>query len=539
MRVDQHYSTPIQHHNPIELPSTTAMWHGDRLTVYEPTRYVDAAQHGLAAQLGLAPDRVRVISRFIGGHFGSKLALSQHTAICALAARRLARPVRLEVSRADQFTVANHRTETRHRVRLGASRAGRLLAVGHEATTVSSRFDAFAMEGTDVSTALYAAETVAAEERLARVDRNTPGPMRAPPEVPFLFALESAMDELAHTLQVDPVDLRRRNDTAVDPVTGKAFTTRPLMRCFDAAAAAFGWSRRDPRPRATLRDGWWIGQGCAAAARPTKIGPAAIRLVQDATGAVRIETAHHEIGNGLYTLLATIASERLAVPLDQVTVVLGDSALPPAGISGGSSTTTSLANALGQACDALRQQPSGAREVRFDYAPAGAGPDALDKLRDGKIKLLTLPQDKLAWAFGAHMVEVRVHAATGEVRVARHVGAFAAGRVLNPLTARNQYLGGMVWGQSSALLEQTEVDPRTAIYLNRDLADYLVPTAADVAEQVVIMVEDDDAEVNPERVKGLGELGIIGVNAAIANAVFNATGVRLRDLPIRLETLLT
>lgn len=536
--VDARYTTPIQHHNPIELPSTTCTWEGDELTVFEPTRYIVAAQHGLAAQLGLRPEQVRVVAPFIGGHFGSKLALSQHTAICALAARRLGRPVRLEVSRRDQFTIANHRTETRHRIRLGATRDGRLLAVGHDAATVTSRFDTFAMEGTDVSTALYAAQAVSGEERLGRVDRNTPGPMRAPPEVPFLFALESAMDELADALGLDPVELRRRNDTLVDPVTGKPFTTRPLMRCFDAAAQAFDWSRRVARPRATLRDGWWIGHGCASAARPVKIGPASLRVRQAADGAVRIETAHHEIGNGLYTLLATIASERLGVPLDRITVALGDSALPPAGISGGSSSTTSLANALAMACAELQRRPEGAREVLFDYTPPGAGEKALDDLRAGHIKLMTLPDDKLAWAFGAHMVEARVHAQTGEVRVTRHVGAFAAGRVLNPLAARNQYLGGMAWGLSSALLEKTEIDPRTGVYMNRDLAEYLVPTAADIAEQVVVMVPDEDAAVNGEGVKGLGELGIIGVAAAVANAVHNATGTRVRNLPIRAEMIL-
>ncbi|MEG3159404.1 xanthine dehydrogenase family protein molybdopterin-binding subunit [Sphingomonas sp. LB2R24] len=536
--IDEFYTTPVQHHNPIELPSTTCRWDGDHLTVYEPTRFVSAAQHGLAAQLDLDPAKVRIVSPFIGGHFGAKLALSQHTAICALAARRLQRTVRLDVNRADQFSIANHRTETSHRIRLAADCEGRLRGVGHAADVVSSRFDAFAMEGTDVSTALYAADAIVAEERLGRVDRNTPGPMRAPPEVPYLFAIESALDELAHTLDMDPVDLRRRNEAQVDPVTGKPFTTRPMMRCFDAAAEAFGWSARRRRPRTALCDGWWVGYGCAAAARPVKTGPVAIRLVRSETGAVRVETGHHEIGNGLYTLLAAVASERLCVPLDAVTVSLGDTDLPAAGISGGSSTTTSLVHALAQACAELLMMPVGAREVYLEYVPPGSDAGTQAALRTGHMKLSSASEEKLAWTFGAHMVEVRVNSVSGEVRVARHVGAFAAGRVLNPVAARGQFLGGMIWGQGSALFEKTEIDERTGAYINRDLGEYLVPTAADVGELEAIVVADDDTEVNREGVKGLGEIGIIGVNAAIANAVFNATGIRVRDLPIRLESLL-
>ncbi|USI72781.1 xanthine dehydrogenase family protein molybdopterin-binding subunit [Sphingomonas morindae] len=537
--IDSRYTTPVQHHNPIELPSTTCVWAGDQLTVFEPSRHIVAAQHGLAAQLGLAPAQVRVVAHFLGGHFGSKLALSQHSALCALAARRLGRPVRLEISRRDQFSIANHRSETAHRVRLAAAADGRLLGIGHDAASVSSRFDRFVMEGSDVSTALYGAEAVAAQERLGRVDRNTPGPMRAPPEVPFLFALESAMDELAHALACDPIALRRRNETAVDPVTGQAFTTRPLLRCFDAAAEAFDWSRRPSRPRTLARDGWWIGFGCASAARPVKISPVMLRLRQDEAGAVRIETAHHEIGNGLYTLLAMIASERLGVPIGRVTVALGDTLLPAAGISGGSSTTTSLANALGEACAALVAQPPGARETVVRYRPPGSEGTVLEDLAQGHITLATAPGDRIGWAFGAHMIELHVHQATGALRVVRHVGAFAAGRVLNPLAARSQYLGGMAWGLGSALFEKTEIDPRTGAYVNRDLAEYLVPCAADIQGQQVVLVPDDDPAVNPEGVKGLGELGIIGVAAAVANAVFNATGVRLRDLPIRPEQLMT
>lgn len=533
--VDQRYTTPIQHHNPIELPSTICFWSGDDLTVWEPTRFVNAAQHGLAAQLGIEPEHVRVIAQTIGGHFGSKLALSQHTVLCALAAKRTGRPVHLEIGRRDAFTIANHRTETRHHIRLGADRDGRFVALGHDAETVTSQFDDFAMEGTDVSTGLYACSAIAATEQVVRVDRNTPGPMRAPPEVPFLFALESAVDEMAAALAIDPILLRRRNDTLVDPVTGHPFTTRLLMRCFDVGAEAFGWRAGPPRSHARREGDWLVGQGCAAAARPVKIAPARIRVTRTPDAAL-IETAHHEIGNGIATVLAMMASERLDLPIAAIEVRLGDTALPAAGLSGGSSTTTSLANALGQACTVLRGRLSGVAEIGF--VPPGADVDALRKLDQGKMTLATPPAGKLAWAFGAHFVEVRVHASTCEIQVRRHVAAFAAGRILNPLTARSQLLGGMVWGHGSALLEETMVDPRTGTYVNEDLADYLVPTAADIGELTALTVVDEDREADGEGVKGLGEIGIIGANAAIANAVFDATGHRIRTLPIRIEALL-
>ncbi len=533
--VDQRYATPIQHHNPIELPGTICLWSGEDLTVWEPTRFVAAARHGLAAQLGIAPERVRVIARLLGGHFGSKLALSQHTALCALAARRVGRPVHLEVGRRDGFTVANHRSETRHRVRLGADPGGRFVALSHDALTATSRFDDFAMEGTDVTTALYACPAIAATERVARVDRNTPGPMRAPPEVPYLFALESAVDEMAAALALDPVELRRRNDTLADPVTGRPFTTRALMRCLDAGAAAFGWRAGPPGSRARREGDWLVGQGCAAAARPAKTAPARIRVTRSADAAL-VETAHHEIGNGIATVLAVMASERLGLPVGAIEVRLGDTALPAAGLSGGSSTTASLANALAQACAALGGRDSGVVEVGF--VPAGAAEGALQALDGGRLALSAPLGGRLAWTFGAHFVEVRVHAATCEVEVRRHVGAFAAGRILNPMAARSQLLGGMVWGHGSALLEETLVDPRTGAYVNEDLAEYLVPVAADIGGLVALTVDDEDREADPEGVKGLGEIGVIGVNAAIANAVFDATGRRVRTLPIRVEALL-
>lgn len=537
-RIEATYETPIQHHNPMELFATTCVWDRDRLTVHEPSRFVCGLQHGLAAQLGIPAENVRVISRLVGGHFGSRLGLSQHTAMVALAARRLGRPVQLVPSRRDGFTIANHRPESRHEIRLAADANGRLLALSHHATVATSRFDDFAMQGTDVTAGLYACLNIAVEERVGRIDRNTPGPMRAPPEVPYLFALESAMDELAHELAIDPIELRRLNDTTTDPLTGKRYTTRPLMRCFDAAASVFDWSRaRHPR-----RDGdWLVGAGCAAAVRPTKIGPAALRLTRTADGAI-VETAHHEIGNGITTLLAMAASEGLDIPIEAVTVRLGDTCLPPAGLSGGSSTTTSLMNAMDEACGKLRalldrrgRNDTGETSVTVEHLPDGFGAEAVGKLDAGHVQLRQITGDRIAAAFGAQFVEVRIHAYTHEIRVARLVGAFASGRILNRLTAHSQLIGGMIWGMGSALLETTHVDPQTGGYTNADLADYLVAIAADVPSVEALIIADDDIEVNPAGIKGLGEISIIGVNAAIANAVFAATGKRFRRLPIGLE----
>lgn len=576
VRVEARYETPVQHHNPIELFTTRAAWDGERLTVHEPTRYVGAVQHGLAAQLGLDPAQVRVVAGLIGGHFGSKFALSQHTALVALAARRLGRPVSLVPSRRQCFTIANYRPESRHRIRLGADRTGRFTALVHEAETVTSRFDPFVMEGAEVTASLYACPNIRTEEQAVRVDRNTPGPMRAPPEVPFLFALESAVDEMAVALNMDPIELRRLNDTAFDPVSGQPFSTRPLMACFEAGAQAFGWSRRVPRPGA-MRDGpWRVGLGCATSVRPVKIAAATMRVRLGPDGSAEVACAHHEIGNGITTLLAMGAADGLGVPVERVTVRLGDTALPVAGISGGSSTTTSLMNALALGCRQIRETlaqaatgqggrlagrdpgslrlaggrlaapdgsgialaeavgPEGVETVA-DFVPAGGDPEkALAGLRRGHIGLTLGGGGKaVSWGFGAQFAEVHVHAETGEIRVARLTGAFAAGRILNPLTAKSQLMGGMIWGLGSALLEETVVDG--AAYRNPDLAEYLVPTAADAPEVEALLVPDPDDQVDALGLKGLGELGIIGVNAAIANAVHHATGRRIRSLPIRLE----
>ena len=545
-KIEATYVTPVQHHNPMELFATTCVWDEDRLTVHEPSRFVCGVQHGLAEQLGIPPEKVRVISHLVGGHFGSRFDLSQHTVLVALAAWRHRRPVQLVPSRSDGFTLATYRPESRHAVKLAAAADGRLTAYSHSAVVASSRFDTYPLLGTEVTTAVYAVPNVTTLERVGRVDRNTPGPMRAPPEVPYLFALESAMDELAWALKMDPIELRRRNDTTVDLVSGKRYTSRRLMTCYDAAAARFGWSDAARAAPGTRRDGdWLVGAGCATSMRPTKIAPAALRLTLTGDGGALVETAHHEIGNGITTLLAVRASQALDVPVDRVIVRLGDTILPPAGISGGSSTTTSLINALDDAAGKLRAQIATrdssdrtSASVTVHHVPEGFGPAAIGKLEAGHTQLSQSVGDRFSCAFGAHFAEVRVHARTREIRVARLVGAFAGGRILNPLTARSQLIGGMIWGLGSALLEATEIDPVTGNYLNDDFAEYHVATAADAPSIDAFFVDDEDREVNPAGVKGIGEIAIIGCNAAIANAVYAATGQRVRRLPIRAEDLI-
>jgi xanthine dehydrogenase YagR molybdenum-binding subunit len=583
--IDVEYGTPTQHHNPIELFTTTCAWTGEQLTVYEPSQYVYGLKNGVAERLGIAPENVRVISSFVGGAFGSKGTMTPRTAMIALAAKRLNRPVKLVATRAQGFTVSTYRAETRHRIRLGAHRDGRLVGYSHEGWEVSSRPDPYVVAGVQDSAQLYAFGDVATKVNIVHADRSTPGYMRSPPVVPYVYALESALDEMALKLNMDPVEFRRINDTSKSPIGDKPYSTRSLMACYDQAAAAFGWAQRSPEP-GSMRDGdWLIGWGCASAFYPTHIGPATARVRLMANGDVRVQSAAHEIGNGVYTVLGQMAAERLGVEVSSVAVEVGDSQLPPAPVAGGSNTTASTCNAVMKACDAIREKifratttandaplagrsaneltlkngqviaADGASETLADvfkrigvtsieeyaeFVPDGLTPDAVQKLYAGKMAMTGGPHGKkVMYAQGAEFVEVRVHALTREIRVPRIVGAFAAGRLMNTRTAHSQLMGGMIWGISSALHEATEIDPRYARYVNDNLADYAVPVNADVNDVEVILVSEVDHDVNPAGIKGLGELANVGTAAAIANAVYHASGTRVRQLPIRIEKLLT
>ena len=584
VKVNADYETPPQHHNPMELFATSCAWNGDELTIYEPSQYVYGLKYGVAEQLDIDADKIRVINPYVGGAFGSKGSMTPRTAIIASLARRLRRPVKLVASRAQGFTIATYRAETRHTVQLGASRDGKLTALRHEGWEISSRPDAYAVGGTKTTTRLYACPNVDSVVSIVRADRNTPGFMRAPPEVPYMFALESAMDELAVRLEMDPIELRRVNDTDKEPIDNKPYTSRSLMACFDAGAKAFGWSNRKPQPKSMADGDWLIGYGCATACYPTQMAPAAARVRLQRDGRVRVEIAGHEIGNGAYTVIAQAAAEKLGVPVEKVSVLIGDSDLPPAPVAGGSNSTASTCSAVITVCEQVRQRLFKAlmpneslvdkaketvgvgqtpvteaaksdRPLDFERAfdalgvsvveeygewkPEGAPMDSFRAMNKGQMRMVggSEMKNQIAYAFGAEFVEVRINRWTHEIRVPRLVGAFAAGHIMNPRTARSQLMGGLIWGMSSALHEATELDERYARYVNDNLADYLVPVNADVPSVEVIMLPEQDDHINPAGVKGIGELGIVGTNAAVCNAIFHAAGQRIRRLPVRLEDL--
>ena len=558
VKIDTRYSTPTQHQNPMELFATQCVWEGDHLTVHEPSQYVNNLKFGLAEQLNIAPERIRVISTYVGGAFGAKGFLTQRTALIAMAARRLGRPVKLVATREQGFTVSGYRAETRHHVQLGANRDGRLTALKHEGWELTSRADTVAMGAVSMTTRLYACPNIVGRVNAVSADRSTPGFMRTPGEMPYAFALETALDELSCELDMDPIELRRVNDTRTEPVGGLPYTSRSLMQCFDSAAAAFGWKDRTKQP-GSMRDGdWLVGWGCATAFYPTYAGNSAARVRLSADGRVHVSSATHELGQGAYTMMAQVAAEELGVPVEQVTVSLGDTDLPPAVVAGGSSTTASLAPAIMAACDAIRARlgVTDAAPGTVSTAMATSGMGSIEEFAEtrapglpadsikGLYRGMATPfggvhmADRVQFALGAQFVEVRVHARTHEIRVARAVGAFAAGRIINARTAHGQLVGGMIWGIGSALHEQTELDERNASYLNANLADYLLPVNADIHDIEAIMVPEEDSLVNAAGVKGVGEIGVVGVAAAMSNAIHHATGRRLRDLPFRIENLM-
>jgi xanthine dehydrogenase YagR molybdenum-binding subunit len=546
VKVDNVYTTPVEHHNPMEPHATIALWEGDRLTVYDATQGVIGARRKLAAVFGLPVESVRVVSRFIGGGFGSKGSSWPHVTLAAMAAKLTSRPVKIALSRPQMFGSIGHRPRTVQRVALAAGADGKLTGVIHQTTAHTSVFDEFVEPSGLLSEVLYGTPNLLVTHRAVRLNTATPTYMRAPGESSGSFALESAVDELAYALGVDPVELRVRNDTDRD-AEGRPFSSRSLVQALRAGAERIGWSRRDPRPR-SMRDGnLLVGLGVASATYPMNRSAASATVQLRADGTVLARSAGVDIGTGAYTVFSQVVAEVLGLPVQRVRMELGDSAFPVAPNAGGSALTASAGSALKLAALDVRAKLAALDGVGVASLASAGGETLVAILRKHGTETIegradAKPGDeKKTYAmhsFGAQFAEVRVDPDLGTVRLAKFVNAFGAGRILNEKTAKSQYLGGAVWGIGMALLEHTRFDERSGRIMNANLGEYLVPVNADVPAVESIIVPEDDPHVNEIGVKGIGEIGIVGAAAAIANAVYHATGKRVRDLPLTPDKLL-
>jgi len=571
VRMASTYRFAANHHNPIETGTTTAVWDGDQLTLYDSTMGITATRLTAAALLGLSPTNVRVVTHFVGGAFGSKAMVWPHVTLAAFAARQVGRPVKLALTREQMFTSCGHREEQEHSITLGASRDGRLTAIRHHKLSPTSPFDDWAEPSLGTDGQVYACPNYEGIYHLVRSNTMTPTFTRAPGEATGMFALECAVDELAYELGLDPLELRLRNHADVDPLSGRPWSSKGLRECYQRGADRIGWQRRIPVPRSTRDGRWLIGLGMATAIYPVPAFPglqpqrALARLYADGTAVVQCGT--QEIGTGVATAMTQVAADGLGLSLDCVRFELGDTTLPNTSSAVGSAGAGLVSSAVHIATTTLRDQLV-ARAIADATSPLhGADPGAV-AVRDGRMALRARPGTGETYAellrrhhleevnalgtwnptgadvgytqmtFGAQFAEVAVDPDLGLVRVRRLAGAFAPGRVLNPKTTRSQLMGGILWGLGQALLEGTLMDSRYGRWTNASLGEYLVPVNADAPEVDVDLIEVRDEVVNPLGVKGVGEIGQVGVAAAIANAVFHATGRRVRALPIRIEDLL-
>jgi xanthine dehydrogenase YagR molybdenum-binding subunit len=543
VKIDRIYRTPYEHHHPMEAHSIVVKWDGDRVTLHDSTQNLFAVRQTIAHAFGISRDNVHVTSPYVGGAFGSKGSTWPHVLIGALAAREVKRPVKLWLPRKQLFFTNGHRPATEQRVALGATRDGRLVSLIHEGFSQGNAISEYNERFTRPTRMIYDAPNIRGANLVVDLNVSTPTYMRAPGENPGMFALDSALDELAAELKIDPLQIRLINYAEVDPVEGKPFSSKSLRECYRRAAERFGWSNRKPEPR-SMRDGrLLIGQGMGTATYPAHRSPASARARMNADGTVVVASGSHEMGMGTATVMAQLAAETLNVPVERVRFEYGDTTLPQAPISAGSMTASSVGSAVYEAARALRQkivELNGGRDITS--ADQYASVLHAQYLPHVEVRIDSRPDPEAAkfasHAFGCHFAEVSVDPDLGLVRVRRMVSAFAAGRVLNEKTARSQYLGGIVQGIGMALLEQTHFDRRFGSFTNINFGEYLVPVNADVRNLEVIFVEEEDRHINPIGAKGIGEVGIVGVAPAIANAVYHATGKRIRDLPITLDKLL-
>lgn len=553
VQLDVTYTTPFHIHAQMEPHAALAWWEGDRVVIHCATQMVEHAQARVASTLQIPKEKVRIVSRFIGGGFGGKLPVFADVLLSAQASRLLAgRPVKTALTRQQMFHVTTHRSRTIQRLRLGATREGVLQAIGHEAWSHSARYDDFYETAAVQTRSLYAAAHRMTQHRVCRLDLPRADSCRAPGEAVGLLALECAMDELAHELGVDPVELRLRNEPAQDPEKQIPFSTRQLVQCLREGARRFGWDKRHPKPGQVREGRWLLGMGMCATIRSNSLQAAKCRVTLDGQGMLTARMAMTDIGTGTYTILTQIAAEMLGLAPAQVRIELGDSDFPATSGSGGSFGAATSGSALYDACEKLRAAIAHGAGIDPAQALFGdgkiqgsgktvhlarlAGRDGISA--DGEIRSGDMAEKYSQQAYGAQFAEVAVDSESGEVRVRRMLGVFAAGRILNAKTAASQVRGGMIWGISNALHEEGVLDARHGFFANHDLAEYHIAAHADIPAIEVVFLPELDDKANPLKIKGVGELGISGAGAAIANAVFHATGVRVRDYPVTLDKVL-
>ncbi|HEY7243908.1 MAG TPA: xanthine dehydrogenase family protein molybdopterin-binding subunit [Xanthobacteraceae bacterium] len=566
VRLKAEYRIPVEHHNPMEPFATTAIWEGDgRITVYDKTQGPQNSRNYVADACTLAREKVRVLAPYVGGAFGSGLRPQYQLPLAVLAARALQRSVRLTLTRQQMFTLG-YRAAVVHELALGADHDGRLLSFRHDAVAMTSQFEDFGRNFVLWSSQLYRCPNAELRQQLVKLDHNTPCDMRAPGGAEGMYAIECAMDELAHAAKIDPLELRLINYSETDQIESRRYSSKELRECYRRGAEKFGWARRSAEPRSMREGKELVGWGMATGIWEAMQMKASARAALTANGGVEVASATADIGPGTYTMMAQIAAEMLGVPIENVTVKLGDSSLPDAPVEGGSFTTSSVGSAIHAACRAVQQDL-----VRLSQTIAGSplGGSSLDDVSfaDGRIRhrqdarreisladvmragrreriekeATAEPDEDSKYSHSTHsavFAEVRIDEELGVIRVARVVSAVAAGRILNPKVAGSQILGAVVGGIGMALHEQTTTDHRFGRFMNHSLAEYHVPVNADLHSIEVIFVEEKDDEINLLGVKGVGEIGIVGTAAAIANAVYHATGKRVRDLPITLDKLM-
>src|SRR6185437_809821 len=566
--IDATYETPAQYHNPMEPHAIVASWHGEELSIDMPSQGMAMAQGRIAGLFGISPDKIHIRSPFLGGGFGSKGLVKGPQVLGILAAKLVGRPVKLVLRREQMFGPVGHRSPSRQRLRMGTDTDGRVTAIEHRARIATSSFDDFYEPAADASHALYASPAIATSHEAVRLDTGTPLFMRAPGEATGSLALESAVDEMAAACGIDPLAFRLKNYAEVEPITGRPFSSKALRECYASAAEKFGWSKRPLKPRQMRDDdGFLVGWGMGTATFPALMFAGQARAVLRGDGSGAMETGAHDMGQGAWTAFAQIAADSLALDIDKVEFRSGTSDLPDAGIAGGSAHTATVGVAIHNAgADVIAKLAEIAtgdqRSPLFGAGNAGvvARDGRLFRRDDegrsesfadilGRAGLAEIegsgsgamdPAAQSTYAMRAHgavFAEVKVDPDLGQVRVTRMIGAFAAGRIVNPHLVRSQYLGGMIWGVSFALHEQAIVDPRSGRIVNANLGEYHVPVNADVPSMEALMIEEHDPHVNALGIKGVGETGITGSAGAVANAVWHATGIRTRHFPIRVDDL--